>query len=109
MFSRKVTNTEQRTKILLKKFKTLNYYFSFFCFLPREKVFILTVGEKAREDEDEGLLLRWPPTRGGRCFVFVLFFESSFSFFRKIFRVFFFKEEEEEAFERSRSSPTWEP
>jgi hypothetical protein len=42
----------------------------------------------------------------------VLFFESSFSLFRKIFRVFFFKEEEEEeeeAFERSRSSPTWEP
>ncbi len=75
-------------------------------------MFIFTVGEKAREDEDEGLLLRWPPTRGGRCFVFVLFFESSFSLFRKIFRVFFFKEEEEEeeeAFERSRSSPTWEP
>ena len=75
-------------------------------------MFISTVRENEREDEDEGLLLRWPPTRGGRCFVFVLFFESSFSLFRKIFRVFFFKEEEEEeeeAFERSRSSPTWEP
>ena len=81
-------------------------------FLPERererKCSYFTVREKARGDEDGGLLLRWPPTRGGRCVFFVfVFFGVRFSF-DKIFCIFFLKEEEEEEFERSRS-PTWEP
>ena len=94
--------------------ETLNISF-FFAFQERksdERSFLQLKREREKEDEDEGLRLRWPPPKrgGGRCFVFV-FFESSFSFFRrrKIFQsIFFFKEEE--AFERRRSKfPMWEP
>lgn len=109
-------NTEQK-RSQKKKMETLNSSFSFFAFQERRRErracsFLQLERERAKEDEDEGLRLRWPPPKRGvgRCFAFV-FFESSFSFFRrrKIFQsIFFFKEEE--AFERRRSKfPMWEP